>query len=130
MTPKTGATPALRLNLGGAPSVWHTVGDHPGLWHPVIAVPVDVVDGDEEWARPLDKAKGVPLELVYITDDEADAGREAFADATGESHEALLARLNRPMARTGSDGSGVDGLERERVMAEAMNAKAKVQDKE
>ncbi len=131
MTPKKGAIPALRLTLGGAPNVWHHVADYPGLWHPTIAVPVDCVDGDEEWAKPLDKAKGCPLELVYITADEADENRKSFAKATGESHEVLLKRVERGgMTRPGSDSHGVDGLEAERVMSEAHHASATVKDKE
>lgn len=131
MTPKKGAVPALRLTLGGAPSTWHSVGEHPGLWHPAIAVPIDCVEGDEEWAEPLNKAKGIPLELVYISEDEAVENRKEFAKATGESHEVLLKRVERGrMTRPGSDSNGVDGLEAERVLSEAQTASSLVKDKE
>jgi len=94
MTKKNqGAHPALRLSLGGAPATWHTVGEYPGLWHPHIPVPVSVLDGDEAWAQARHDDPGCHLELVYLSDKEAEAGAEAYADAVKESREEVLARL-------------------------------------
>jgi hypothetical protein len=123
-----------RLDENGVmttPNVWHTVGEYPGLWHPTIAVPVDVVDGDEAWAKARNDDPGCPLELVKIDDAEADAGREAFAKATGESLEALMVRVGRvrpaPSASEFSAaGATVQGMEAERLAAEYRNADAKV----
>lgn len=123
MTKKKGV-PALRLNLGGAPNVWHTVGEHPGLWHPVIAVPVDVVEGTEEWAKPLHDDPGCPLELVYIDEEAASEGRAAFAAATGESLDALLARLHTPIPVLPG------GAEDQRLAAEHRNVMATVETEE
>lgn len=135
MTPKKGAIPALRFNLGGAPNTWHFMPAHPGLWHPQIAVPIDVVEGDTDWAQQLHDDPGCPVELVYLTATEAEAGREAYADASGESLETLLARIHR--GGTTPEGVSVDpdsvalsGIERARIAAEAHGATATVPDKE
>lgn len=137
MTKAKGAVPALRLTLGGAPNVFHTLGEYPGLWHPTIAVPVDVVDGDETWAQARHDEAGCPVELVYLTEAEAAAGREAFAKASGETYDALLARLGGgiPMAAPDSsvDGDGgahLAGVEAERVAAAHKSLTTTVETKE
>lgn len=122
MAKQKGAVPALRLNLGGAPNVWHAVADLPGLWHPTIAVPVDAVEGSEEWASPLHDDAGCPLELVHISEDEATTGREAFAKATGQSLDALLARLHKDIPVLPG------GFEEQRIAAEHQNVMATVPD--
>ena len=108
MTTKKSAVPALRLSLGGAPAGWHTVGEHPGLYHPVIAVPIDEPGGDEAWAQRLHDDPGCPLELVHVTDDEAEAGRAAYLAATGHSRRGVLAAVQRASS----------GAEADRVLAE------------
>jgi len=127
-----------RLDADGVmttPNVWHTVGEYPGLWHPTIAVPVDVVDGDDAWAKARNDDPECPLDLVQIDDAEADAGREAFAKATGESLEALMIRVGRvrptPSASEFSAaGATVQGMEAERLAAEYQNASGTVKEEE
>lgn len=113
MTTKKGAVPALRFTLGGAPPTFHTVGELPGLWHPTIAVPVDVLGLDEEWAQKVSNEKGVPLELVLIPEDAADAGREAYGHAMGLSRKAVLEAARHPVA----------GAHADRVLAEHAHGK-------
>lgn len=113
MTTKKGAVPALRLTLGGAPPVWHSVGEHPGLYHPVVALPIDAVDGDDEWASRLHDDAGCPLEVVMLDDDEAEAAREAYAAATGASRRGVMSAAKR----------GASGAQADRVLAEHAQAK-------
>lgn len=108
MTTKKGTVLALRLTLGGAPIGWHTVGEHPGLYHPVIAVPVDEVGGTAEWAERLSADPGCPVEVVMVTETDAEAGRVAYLEATGHSRRGVLAAAQRPSS----------GAEADRVLAE------------
>lgn len=76
--PKSGGkVPALKLTLGGAPNTPHRVAGFYGFFFPDRPTPVggpgDAIS--EEDARDADKRRGTPLELVEITEKEADEAR-------------------------------------------------------
>lgn len=91
MAPTKKSVPALKLNLGGAPASWHSVADLPGFYHPDIPTCVG-----ETGECPLDVAKaaaeheGAPVELVMLTEKDAEnaraAQREQLLDARNALH--------------------------------------------
>lgn len=116
MASKQGKQPALKLNLPGAGEVWHVVVGLPGLYHPSIAVPRDdakeIVDRLKKQAAEARKAWGefeaaqekdgkrpagpfpfveppCPVELVELSEAEAEKGREAHAEALAASRNAV-----------------------------------------
>jgi hypothetical protein len=81
MSGNSGKVPALKLTLGGAPDTWHIVGTDAYV-HPTIPSPVG---GDGECtldrAKELDKDPGAEVELVYVTEKQAEDGRKARTEA-------------------------------------------------
>jgi hypothetical protein len=75
MSGNSGKVPALKLTLGGAPNEWHTIGSDAYV-HPTIPSPVGG-DGEcsLERAKELDKLEGADVELVYVTEKQAEEGR-------------------------------------------------------
>lgn len=95
-TRKTTTPQGLRLTLPGAPDTPHVIPGVPGLYRPGTPTPVggdtDVVT--LERAREIDADEGVPLGLVDMTVQEADAARAEFARHVDEARGALTtARL-------------------------------------
>lgn len=75
--------PALKLSLGGAPSTWHSVDGLPGFYHPDHPTPVGGPgEAPLELAREYSANDGAPVELVEITERQAETARELVADAT------------------------------------------------
>lgn len=90
MTQPKGAVPALRLTLPGASHTWHTVGDI-GLFHADFAVPLEELGIDEARAKQIDKDKGCPLGLEFISKADSDAASTAHALATGDAVQGTVA---------------------------------------
>ncbi len=104
MAARKNTTPkGLRLTLPGAPDTPHVVPGIPGLYRPGTPTPVGG-DGDPvntERATELDADAGVPLELVDMTEMEAEAAREELAGHVDESR-AALAYARRHARQTGT----------------------------
>jgi hypothetical protein len=77
MAKSSGKVPALKLTLGGAPNTPHWVGDLPGFFLPDRPTPVGGEDDriSEEQANEAASRRGTPLELVHISEQEADSNR-------------------------------------------------------
>lgn len=88
MSTQKGAVPALRLSMPAVPPTWHFLGGIPGLYHCDFAVPLETLGVDEAQAKKWSRAKNVPLELVQVTQSEADDATAAYREATGEAAQA------------------------------------------
>lgn len=117
MSSNSGKVPALKLKLGGAPLEWHIIGSDAYV-HPTIPSPVGG-DGEcsIERAQELDKQKNAPVELVYVTEKQADDGREARAAARDAGVTAAR--------QTRKQGKKATAEEAERVQDEAAAAARK-----
>jgi hypothetical protein len=73
----------VRLTLGGAPEVWHQV-PGVGLVHPKIVRPIS--DSEVEFVNGADC-----LEVVSLTDTQADKAAQVYDDARAESAGAVSA---------------------------------------
>ena len=84
---------ALRLSLGGAPSTWHVVGDISGMFHPDIPTPLSLLGVDAETAQAWHDEQGMPLELVTISEKDAEANAIECRVQMGETRDAIAASL-------------------------------------
>lgn len=112
----------------GIPTGWHLVEGFPGLWHTEIAVPCEraaeliaahgsrqaeareawdefeaqqEADGKRQHGREPFPASPCPLKLVRLSEREAEAALDAYAEARGVAHAAL--REERKAARAGDE---------------------------
>jgi hypothetical protein len=89
-TTKAAKVPALKLTLGGAPATWHSVDGLLGFYHPDIPTPLG---GPGEC--PLDVAEAAaandnaPVELVYISEAEAEKSRGVLGEQVTDAARAL-----------------------------------------
>jgi hypothetical protein len=118
MAKSSGKVPALKLTLGGAPNTPHRVGDLPGFFLPDRPTPVGGPDDriSEEQAREADRRRGIPLELVELTQQEADDNRrfmheyrEAARGAIVSSRKSLASDIE--ASQLSDEARAVAGLE-------------------
>jgi hypothetical protein len=116
MSGNSGKVPALKLTLGGAPFSWHTIGNVAYV-HPSIPSPVGGPgECTLEQAEALDQDQGAEVELVHVTEKQAEDGRAARELARDEGISAA-----REARRQGKKATAEEA---ERVKDEAATAAA------
>jgi hypothetical protein len=116
MSGNSGKVPALKLTLGGAPFSWHTISNLAYV-HPTIPSPVDGPgECTLEQAKALAEDEGAEVELVYVTEKQAEDGRAARELARDEGISAAR--------ETRRQGKKATAEEAERFNEEAATAAA------
>lgn len=83
----------LRLTVGGAPLTPHIVPGLPGFYYPHKATPVGGPgEATLEQAQKAAKGRGAAVELVDMTEKEADDAREALAEVSEAARKGVLER--------------------------------------